>query len=81
MAFCKVFPLNFLESPPVRFLLGHILFLEIQKRMGITLRPIIPTLGAGVGLASLEAHELLGEEWLPEQNQVSVEKEGGRQSG
>lgn len=61
--------------------MGHILFLELQKRMGITLRPVIPTLGAGVGLASLEAHELLGQEWLPKQNLVSVEKERGRQSG
>lgn len=35
----------------------------------MTLHSGLPTSGAGVGSASLEAHELLGNEWLPEQPQ------------
>lgn len=61
--------------------MGHILFLELQKRIGIALYPVIPTHRAGVGSISFEAREQLGEEWLPKQNQDSVEKEGGRQCG
>ena len=75
------FPLKFPECLLVGFPLGHILFLELQKRIGIALYPVTPTHGAGVGSVSVEAHELLGEEWLPKQNQDLVEKEGGRHSG
>lgn len=35
----------------------------------MTLHSGLPTSGAGVGSASPEAHELLGNEWLPEQPQ------------
>lgn len=42
--------------------MGHILSPELQKKMGMTLHPIISAYAVGVGSASLEAHELLGEE-------------------
>lgn len=61
MPSCNFFPLQFSIIHLVRFPLGHILFLELQKRVGVSLH-LIPAYGVEMGSASLEARELLGEE-------------------
>lgn len=40
----------------------------------MTLHPIIPAYRAGAGSASLESHELLGEEGLPEYIKILLGK-------
>ena len=50
--------------------MGHILFLEFQKRIGITLYPAIPTHGAGVGWFLLRHVSFLGRNGYP--NKIKI---------